>query len=1337
MDKLTEKEIDRAVSQGQKNQRTEELIRNWCRNARIVRSGGVGLIEQIYGVPIGHMGIECDHAPIGGIQSWDLEEAAIDFYIRNCEHCDKREPGFGPNIEPLVKAHKEAEAARLRKEAAYKESEAQKLAERKLELDKLRESAGPETNQIIDLIEAIEKDEDENPGDKLVELARLAPETFSKPVIEFLKKEVLEDNDKLLTPALNTLLILPIDSETKRKLAVRNASGYNIHESSVKHLEKIAKELSPEDVNAVLHSLTLEAFPVVGLIQPKRHSNATPLFTLTSYHGKIIKETLAKWLGSNEEHLVEIAVRAIYVITPKYPALVKSFLREVFGKLLRHKILLPGFSDKTWREGLSTLRRTAARLFCTFPDDADTILQLLLEGSNEIARSEGARLYISVLRKERSDPEFTLGEAQNIAFERLLWMAVDITDNTLNKEAIQFFSYVHRELLPIATTHLDAMIGAAATLSSKMKLLGKNEVIEIPKTGFEEIERSQERRLIYHFQGNLIEWAFEASKLQELEGVKQILAFYTRLPEAQVEMRANMVAHFSKLMSKSEYVNLILPHLYTAMTNPEPLVRGNAATAVGKTPYELRRDFPELLFEVYLVLLTDPNVHVHKSAVSALNIHGFPENLKQRLAYYLVNLVLVYRTEEMDGHFVIECLEHYAHGCLTDTQLSGDQGRFIIWIIDQLDDMYAYEAVRRLGYSLKAAPDFVKLCTKCLQGEWIYQTEGEKHIFLLLHHVPRNRISEAVDELVDTAKSFADNRPHLAGQLVVLLAKAGCWAEAIRICEHMLSVIPNTRLNLSIRLYFESLRQVCVFESARPEEKISIDEAEENWSTLLKDIQNEEADLNARNSFSPYFSPSANRDEAHPFHIYFSNRLSALRAVKRGDIETMQATATKIKDLSVMFGRNHPSAELRAFSDTLNCLAFAQLWTNAIRDAEVDSGRFRNACCLCATEALEERVENEPTALDSVLSDIAEINTPNSLANFKNRVLQTPLPFGVWTDEHAFNVSAKNTKDDTPKHIEIAFMKFEIDGRPAKEIHTLSPDIIYDIKIDIRVSHWPDSADQLIVTPVSIEPSDTYELQTFVINRPTGDDGNGPYAFNKTGRLLLKVPTAISANPLEFKYRAVFEPNHSEQEGLEILGHRTLRIESHDPSTHTFSGYAEIDSKLVELRNDLRMFPGLPHKDISYALEVCAGLGNLAGQALSDCLFPEGTKEKEFQTEVVRALRSRPNIGEDLERHPQTGAGITDLSFHRIRIELKAVPDGEIGETEIDKFAGQTAQYVVSSGKRIGVLCILDSRKKTTPPPPAESHLRIIKKQIGDKDDVSIIFLRVEGGLARPSDLSR
>ena len=851
MTKDSEERIQETVAHGRKNQRTAERIQNWCRNARISRFGGIGLIEQMTGVPIGHMGIECDHAPAGGLQSWDLKVAAVDFYVNNCEHCDKREPGIGPDIEPLIKDYKEGEAARAKEQAERQELEAQRQSERKRELEKLRATGSQETNQIVDLIDAIEKDENGTPADKLVEFARLAPETFSTTIIEFLTEQFLASNSKLATPALRTLLRLPINPDTKRELAVRDATGHGEHESSAAYLEKLAEDLSSKDVHTVLHSFTLLALPRSSLGYNTRQPNTAPILAIASHHGEVVIEKLRDWLRSGKEPLIEIALRAIWIITPQYPTLVKPFLRDVLGKLLRHKVLLPGFDDETWEEGLLVLRGAAVSLFREFPDDADALLQSLLEGADETARSESALLYINVLQKEWN--EHDLGKAQDIAFNRALWLAVETPDDSNSNSAIDFFSYVHTELLSVAAPHLDAMIGAACTLASKLESLDKDGIIDKPETGLETLEKRHKSNTIHRLQSSLVAWAFAVSASQGRDGVNRILDIYTALPEVQTEMRANMVARLSKLMGKPEYVNLVLPHLYTAMTSPELRLRGNAATAFGEVPYELMRDFPGLLFEVYMVLLTDPYVYVHKSAVYALKIHGFSESLKQQVAHCLFNLILTYMLKRSDNQFLVECLEHYVRGCLSDAQISGFEGRFIIQIIGQLDDMNAYEAIERLGYLLKDVPGFVNLCAKCLHSDWICRIDGAERTFQLLDSMPRIRLREAVDEIVSAAQSFADTRPHLAGPLIVLLAKAGCWAEAVRVCEHMLTVLPETRRDLGMRLYFESLRQVCAFELARPTGGISISEADASWSILLKKILDNDADRDARQSFPPIF----------------------------------------------------------------------------------------------------------------------------------------------------------------------------------------------------------------------------------------------------------------------------------------------------------------------------------------------------------------------------------------------------------------------------------------------------------------------------------------------------
>ncbi|MCY4514358.1 MAG: hypothetical protein OXC69_04385 [Candidatus Tectomicrobia bacterium] len=849
-DPFSEQEISDTIAHGRKNLRTAERIRNWCKHARITRFGGVGLIEQATGVPIGHMGVECDYAPVGSPRCWDLEEAAISFYVSACEGCSKREPDVGPDIGPLIEVHKKRENERAKNRAEQQEQEARIQAERKREFDALRRSASRETKQVVDLIEVIEDGRGKQSTDALVELALVTPESFSPPIIEFLTQQVFARSKRLKTAALRTLLTLPVHPDEKRALAVEDASGFGVHEESARYIEGTAEALSEQQVKAVLQSFTLLATPRGGLGLNRRLSMSGPLLALVSHHGDIVANALREWLGSGVEHRVETAVRSLWALTSRRPSLVRPFLREVLGKLLRHKILLPSFDDYDGEYGLPTLRNACLSLLLAFPIQVDEILQSLLHGGDEVARSECVRLYGEVLEEEGDGAG--LREAQAIAFERLLWMVVESPEDESGREGLHFFSYIRADLLPVAAEHLDAMIGAACTLSGKIEVPDRDGIIETPKTGFEEWERRHRRDSIRRLQGHLVAWAFAVASYQGEEGVRRVLGVYVSLPDGEVGMRANVVEHLANLMGRPEYVNLVLPHLYTAMTSPEALVRGSAAIALGRVPDNLIRDFPRLLFEVYLVLLTDPVVYVHKSAVQALRIDLFPQNLKLELTQALVVLIRVYAREEED-EFVAECLEHFVDGCLTDTQMSGNHGRFVVGTINQLNDMLACRAVERLGRWLIAAPGFVALCARCLRGEWLRHTGDRERIFRFLDNVPRKRLGEARREVVEAALSLANDSPHQTRPLIVLLAKAGCWADATYVCEQILARFSDTLRERSMRLHFEELRQVCAFEEARPTGGITIDQAEASWTALMKQVNEDRADIDARRSLAPFF----------------------------------------------------------------------------------------------------------------------------------------------------------------------------------------------------------------------------------------------------------------------------------------------------------------------------------------------------------------------------------------------------------------------------------------------------------------------------------------------------
>ncbi|NEI66273.1 hypothetical protein [Rhizobium leguminosarum] len=124
------REIEDAIRAGERNRDTMVLVRNYCANARIEKFGGTGMIERGTGLPIGHHGMRCDFAPEGGMASWDLRDAAIDFYDRNCAGCAHRKPLRLPNLLEIIADRDRKQATREAQAEADTRAAAKALAER-------------------------------------------------------------------------------------------------------------------------------------------------------------------------------------------------------------------------------------------------------------------------------------------------------------------------------------------------------------------------------------------------------------------------------------------------------------------------------------------------------------------------------------------------------------------------------------------------------------------------------------------------------------------------------------------------------------------------------------------------------------------------------------------------------------------------------------------------------------------------------------------------------------------------------------------------------------------------------------------------------------------------------------------------------------------------------------------------------------------------------------------------------------------------------------------------------------------------------------------------------
>ena len=474
----------------------------------------------------------------------------------------------------------------------------------------------------------------------------------------------------------------------------------------------------------------------------------------------------------------------------------------------------------------------------------------------------------------------------------------------------------------------------------------------------------------------------------------------------------------------------------------------------------------------------------------------------------------------------------------------------------------------------------------------------------------------------------------------------------------------------------------------------------------------------------------------------FQARIKAIEVVRAAvnvrarNSEAIRGAADVLDTASVSCDYSVIAASYGALAGLLRIIAMLVEWRAAVLDATPDADRFlRSAKAqykLWLDEYQSSEVSAELLANSASIESVADINGVGSTCS---AIASSPLPIPFFA---AVVYPSRQWKEDeqepkkAPVDLTVAFLHFEINGVPANQTHFLKPMEAHDLEIEVRISRWPDNATTLHLSPVSIESPDTYDLPKFQFERPIG---HPPFVMKQRGRALLKFPQSIHARPFEFKYTAEFAPRASEQP-VAVVGQRTLRIESVDLQKSPITGYLGMDQRLLQIRDRIREQRLISEADLTSSLLLMSVLGNLAYRALHDDLYPGVRNEAEFQRDIRAELRRTPEIASELEEHPRASGGITDLSFHGIRIELKSEHQRRMMLDDCNRFVGQTASYVIATGKRIGILCVLDCSPKDEPALPAEENFGILKHPTKE-GEVCIVTLIIQGNLPTPSDLSR
>ncbi|WP_414463642.1 hypothetical protein [Hyphomicrobium sp. DY-1] len=443
-----------------------------------------------------------------------------------------------------------------------------------------------------------------------------------------------------------------------------------------------------------------------------------------------------------------------------------------------------------------------------------------------------------------------------------------------------------------------------------------------------------------------------------------------------------------------------------------------------------------------------------------------------------------------------------------------------------------------------------------------------------------------------------------------------------------------------------------------------------------------------------------------------------------------------MRDTAKAFGEGPAASIYAGFADLVSIGTCIAEWHAAVVAATSDADRFLRAAKEKASIWLKEYAGREHLlALGEIAANVSSVSTSDDGKAVLSKLAKQPLPLGIFAshpkERPIFDGDHRSVGKEKPK-LAVAFVEFTIDGRPVADIQHMAPNVTHDLELHIRISRWPEKAERLVLTPLSVESATLYQLPTFKVSAPSGDP---PFTFSVRERAVFSVPQSFFSRPLEFKYGAEFQPLSVEQP-VEVVGQRTLRLESVDWQRNPQTGYANIDQRILRIRDELRRWPTVSQDERAICLKLLVNLAKHVGQAVQDNVFPGVWSEGQFQIEVRKALRNDPSIGSALQEHPRSAGGIGDLMFQGVPIELKVETNRTLALEDCKKFIKQTTSYAVGNGKRIGILCVLDTSPKVNPPFPMEEGIGILFRE-ADGYVLPVVTILIQGNLTPPSHFSR
>jgi hypothetical protein len=788
-------EIERAIEAGKQNAEAMTLMHNWCSHAKTRRMGGIGMIEQSTGLPIGHFSMECDHAPAGGMACWDFGESALDFYDRNCSGCEARSPVGFPNLSKLVAERDEAKSIANARQKVEQDRAEQALAQRNAARLALRPELDAVNQAIIDDLDSYDRNHENVDRHRLVEAARLAPERFDPRILDLVFDQASQSGLIALLALEIGAHIAPNEKRTTL-LAQRLFRDGLGRETAAKIMSANLAKISEPDLVELVPEAAKFASPdheeYFGGLQP--HHDPKLLLAIWDVKPESARAGIDSILDRKTASASQLAGRTMRLILEHDPDSASNFLRPATSRYVRARQLLSDLGDHA---SLGDMAGAIDLLWNLEPEAVDSALQDLGVGANIEAKRNIANLYSLALRNRSfRDDEASLPEKRlRIALDRLTWLPSQVFDLEVLSTVSSALRYPPDELWPLAEEHIDKIIGAALLLDQHICNVDAQQSENV--SFLEHLERGNLRSAAYEVVKNFLRTAAKAARSDAAR--QQFIAAVQAIPEERSLLRGIAVKALAEMATDVAGLKAVLPLLYSGMVGADVLGRAKAASALSEIPTRNRQNLPPLVYEVFCALLLDQFVAVHQSAARTLRRISLPEHLKPRAGFALFQLVSAYTDSEKDDDFLVDCISELAR--LAKHLPDPDKVRkFCCHAALKAQALYVRSEITSLRYSLKDCDDFALVVAHVLP-EYAGNLNSRDEEAKLIHSLSSSGVLKHRQRLVDLGKEFADEEMWMSTLIADALYRAGAADEASEVLSHMETKFEATIKNKS-RAFF-------------------------------------------------------------------------------------------------------------------------------------------------------------------------------------------------------------------------------------------------------------------------------------------------------------------------------------------------------------------------------------------------------------------------------------------------------------------------------------------------------------------------------------------------------